>query len=97
MATAIVFVAGNLKEFIDNQRHQTGKDIWLVGGRKIIYHFLHLGLVDELILSVHPIILGDGIPLILRDSSLETVLELRNMITYNSGLVQLYYNFTSAD
>lgn len=93
----VEFVGGDLKEFIDNQRHQVRNDIWLVGGGEIIYHFLRLGLVDELILSVHPIILGDGIPLIVRDPSLERRLEVRNMITYNSGLVQLYYNFLSAD
>ena len=91
----VAFVEGDLKEFINQQRHQTGKAIWLVGGGEIIYHFLLQGLVDELILSVHPIILGDGIPLILRDSRLETVMKLRNMTAYDSGLVQLYYDLSS--
>ncbi|HIK09976.1 MAG TPA: dihydrofolate reductase [Oscillatoriaceae cyanobacterium M33_DOE_052] len=91
----VEFIGGDLKEFINQLRHQPGQDIWLVGGGEIIYHFLRWGLVDELILSVHPIILGDGIPLIYRDSELATVLELKNIITYDSGLVQMYYSIVS--
>lgn len=35
------------------------KDIWLYGGVSLITSFIHLGLVDEFRLSVHPIILGE--------------------------------------
>jgi dihydrofolate reductase len=43
--------------------HQPGKDIWLFGGGEIIDPLMQENLVDEFILSVHPILLGDGIPL----------------------------------
>jgi dihydrofolate reductase len=40
-----------------------GKDIWLIGGADIISIFLNAGMLDEIILSIHPIVLGKGIPL----------------------------------
>ena len=40
-----------------------GKDIWLVGGGKIISTFLKAGLIDEIILSKLPTVIGSGIPL----------------------------------
>jgi dihydrofolate reductase len=89
----VEFIGGDLKSFINTLRQSTGDDIWLVGGGQIIHYFLSHNLIDELILSIHPIILGDGIPLIGKDSSLETLLELTNTKTYESGLLQVYYNF----
>ena len=40
-----------------------GKDIWIVGGSQIIDLVRQQGLVDEYILNIAPVILGDGIPL----------------------------------
>lgn len=68
------------------------RNIWLVGGAQLIYDFIKHNFIDELILSIHPIILGSGIPLIVNDPSLETLLELKNVKTYNSGLLQVSYN-----
>jgi dihydrofolate reductase len=62
-----------------------------VGGSEIIYAFLKHGLIDEFILSIHPVILGSGIPLIVRDRALFTKLELQDVKTYETGLVQLSY------
>ncbi|MBW4611740.1 MAG: dihydrofolate reductase family protein [Desmonostoc vinosum HA7617-LM4] len=87
------FVSSNWEEFINKLRYSNGRDIWLVGGAQIIHYFLKHGFIDELILSIHPIILGSGIPLIVNDSTLETVLELKDAKTYDSGLLQVYYNF----
>lgn len=89
----VEFIGGDLQGFINTLRQSSGGDIWLVGGGQIIYYFIRHGLIDELILSIHPIILGDGIPLIWKDSSLETLLELKNVKTYDSGLLQVFYDF----
>lgn len=40
-----------------------GKDLWLVGGGVLVDALLKEGLVDEIILTIAPIILGSGIPL----------------------------------
>ncbi|MBH8553980.1 dihydrofolate reductase [Nostocaceae cyanobacterium CENA357] len=88
----VTFVRSNWQEFINTLRQASGPDIWLVGGAQIIYYFLQHGFIDELILSIHPIILGDGIPLIVKDPNLEISLELKTVKTYDSGLLQASYD-----
>lgn len=92
----VEFVGGDWKHFISSLRNQSGGDIWLVGGAKTIHYCMKHGLVDELILSIHPIILGNGIPLIVKDASLETALTLKNVKTYNSGLLQVSYDLNKS-
>jgi dihydrofolate reductase len=50
-------------EFAKDLVQSPGNDIWLVGVADIISIFLNAGLLDEIILSIHPIILGKGIAL----------------------------------
>jgi dihydrofolate reductase len=86
----VEFVNGNVKEFIDGLRANDGKDIWLVGGSELIYHFMTAGMVDEFIISVHPVVLGQGIPLF-RNGIPTCGLRLENVETFSSGLVQMSY------
>jgi len=65
-----------------------------VGGADIISIFLNAGLLDEIILSIHPIILGNGIALF-KNSQGQTNLRLIKSIPYESGLLQLYYQYKS--
>lgn len=88
----VQFVGDNLSEFITEMQASSSDDSWLVGGGELIYHFLLNGWIDELILAIHPIILGAGIPLITADPNLETVLDLQKVKAYESGLVQVSYN-----
>ncbi len=88
----VEFVGGDIKSFIDKLRNDSGGDIWLVGGAEIIHYFIKERLLDELILSIHPIILGDGIPLIVKDASLSTKLQLKEVKTFDSGLLQVSYD-----
>lgn len=50
-------------ELIDVLRKEPGKDIWLMGGGGVILDFLEAGLVDEIILTIAPVLLGKGVPL----------------------------------
>lgn len=52
--------AENLVRMLKNQK---GKDIWLVGGGLLVQHFLRTHLIDEIILTLAPVVLGAGIPL----------------------------------
>ncbi len=72
------------------QQPVSNSDIWLLGGGEIVSLFLNADLVDEIILSIHPIILGKGIPLF---NEIEKVVKLRlvKSIPFESGLVQLHY------
>jgi dihydrofolate reductase len=71
-------------------KKQAGKDIWLFGGASLISSLMTLGLVDELQLAVHPILLGTGKHL-LSDIQNRIPLKLVDTKTYSSGLVQLFY------
>ncbi|NEQ73939.1 MAG: dihydrofolate reductase [Okeania sp. SIO2C9] len=88
----VEFIGENLLEFVNNLRQSSGNDIWLVGGAEIIQYSIKYGFLDELILAIHPIILGDGIPLIVKDKNLKTKLKFKKIKNYNSGLLQVFYD-----
>lgn len=69
---------------------QSGKDIWLFGGSGLFRTFLDAGLVDTVEVSVIPVLLGDGVPL-LPPPYTPTNLRLMSHRTYSSGRVSLSY------
>lgn len=77
-------------EAVELIKSQSSKNIWIVGGGKIISAFLKLGVVDEIILTIVPVILGQGIRLF-PTGSLETKFELSGTESFETGLVNLYY------
>lgn len=86
----IEFINTDVKQFVENLRVVNGKNIWLVGGSLLIHDFMRNNLVDELIVSIHPIILGAGIPLFTHQTT--TLMQLKRCQSYSSGLVQLAYD-----
>lgn len=87
----VELVKEDAKNFVDDLRQADGKNIWLVGGSQLTHEFMNRNLVDELILSIHPTILGEGIPLFVNPTSPQS-LNLVKCQSYNSGLVQLSYD-----
>ncbi|RYU92828.1 dihydrofolate reductase family protein [Emticicia agri] len=83
-------VSGDIKAAVEKIKQEKGKDIWLFGGGSLTASLMNLGLVDELWLSVHPILLGEGKPLFqgLKD---RTHLKLIDTKVYETGLVSLKY------
>lgn len=71
-------------------KRQPGKDIYLVGGAQVLATLIDAGLVDELRLTVHPLIVGDGKSLFATTEG-RRVLELRKVQQPNDGLVSLIY------
>lgn len=68
-------------------------NIWIVGGADILSILLKAGLVDRIIVSIHPIILGQGIPLLRTGKLLGGIgLKLTRLKKYDNGLVQLGYD-----
>ena len=88
----VTFISEDIATFGAALKKQEGKDIWLVGGGQINEAFRQAGLIDELIISIHPIILGKGIPLF-GDSSTISNLKMLSHEIYPSGLVQIRYQF----
>lgn len=72
-------------------KNQPGKDIWLFGGASLYHTLMKEGLVDELWLSVHPILLGGG-KLLFREQESGTRLRLLESKTYKTGLVSISYS-----
>lgn len=65
-------------------------NVWLVGGSQAIREFLKHNLIDEYRIFVHPLLLGEGIPLF-QGSFKEIKLKFIGAKSYSSGLVELKY------
>ena len=84
-------INGDIKTQVEEIKKGKGKDIWLFGGAGLTTSLLNLGLVDELSLAVHPILLGGGKPLFNNIKS-GIRLTLGDTKTFSTGLVSLTYN-----
>jgi dihydrofolate reductase len=82
--------------FVSRLREQPGKDIWLMGGGELIASFLDANAIDEFVISVVPVFIGDGIPLIARRHR-QAQLELQSVERFDDGLVQLHYRVQKSD
>ena len=91
------FVAGDAAGLIAGLRARASKNIWLVGGAALVSTFLREGLIDEFVISIHPQLLGAGIPLF-EPGVPRLGLRLMGVTPFASGLVQLRYtSVTSPD
>lgn len=76
--------------FVRQLKQTAGKTIWLIGGGQLNTVLLNAGLIDELIISVAPVVLGSGIPLFGSDA-VETSLSLVRSEAFDTGFTQLTY------
>jgi dihydrofolate reductase len=90
----VEFVNDVIGPFVSRLREQPGKDIWLMGGGDLIASFLDENAIDEFVVSVVPVFIGDGIPLIARRHR-HLPLELQSTERFEDGLVQLRYRVGS--
>ena len=72
-------------------RAESGKDIWLFGGGTLFSSLLAAGLVDRVEVSVMPVLLGRGIPLVGHDAP-RARLVLASSSVQPSGIVNLAYD-----
>jgi dihydrofolate reductase len=86
----VEFVGKDVRKFVEQLVNSSGKDIWLVGGSEIISILLKADLLHDIIISIHPKILGKGI-LLFKNTEKEMNLKMINCKAFDSGLVQLYY------
>lgn len=87
---SIHFITDNIVETISELRNHTDKDIWLVGGGEIISMFLAHSLIDEMIITTIPVILGNGIPLF-PTTLKESVWEVKDFQRYYNHVSQIHY------
>jgi len=83
-------VDGNLAETLDALKRQPGKNIQIYGSPTLVRSLLRDGLLDELTLLVHPIVVGDGQRLF-ENGNYGTALRLEKSRTLDTGVVALTY------
>jgi dihydrofolate reductase len=85
-----VLIKDNIAEQINEIKQQPGKDIWLLGSNKLAQTFMELDLIDEYLINVNPIVLGEGIPLF-ENVTRRFSLKLLDTKILESGVVALRY------
>lgn len=85
----VSYVKGDVIPFVESLLELDGSNIWLVGGGEINTMLLDAGLIDDMILSIHPIVLGKGKPLFAGDAT-TTDFRTKSAKKYKSGLVQIH-------
>jgi dihydrofolate reductase len=91
-----ILIRENMEAEVSRIKNEPGKDIWLFGGASLSSALLNHNLVDEMILAVHPILLGQGKPLA-ADIKRRIPLTLTGSKVYTSGLVMLNYDLENKD
>ncbi|MXO04831.1 dihydrofolate reductase family protein [Flavobacterium sp. HBTb2-11-1] len=84
------FYTGSLMELIGRLKSEKGKNIYCDGGAEVINELLQNSLIDEFIISIIPVLLGNGTKLF-KDGRPEQILEFISAKTFETGLAQLYY------
>ena len=92
---SVKFYSGDLKTLIDVKLAPRYRNIWLVGGALLCQRFLELGLVDEINLTIAPVLLGEGLRLF-GGSLTEERWNLKNAVAYKNGFVELSYSAATA-
>jgi dihydrofolate reductase len=89
----VTFVRGPVLEFAEDLKEAAaGRNVWLVGGGVLAAQFADAGLLDELIVSIIPVVLGGGKPVLPMDGPTPP-LELISSRTLGRGIVELHYRF----
>lgn len=85
------FFTGDLTNLVQQLKAESSsQNIYCDGGAEIINELLKNDLIDEFIISLVPVFVGDGIRLF-KEGRPEQQLELVNAKTYDTGLVQVHY------
>lgn len=85
----VEFISGSIPTTISDIKKQSKKNIWLVGGGKLITEFVKFQLIDEFQIFIMPLFLGTGIPILHESLETEPLKYLRSK-SYKSGVVELH-------
>jgi dihydrofolate reductase len=88
----VTVVADDAASVVGGLRQESGDgDIWLYGGGELFESLLEAGQVDRVEVTVVPVVLGEGVPLVAAGAS-RTALKLIDTHRYPSGMVTLSYS-----
>jgi dihydrofolate reductase len=86
----VEFHSGDLSQFVNEHLRPTYRTIWFGGGGMVSAECLRLGLADEVIYSILPILIGDGISFFEKLDK-DVPLHLAEVKAYKTGMVELRY------
>lgn len=87
---SVHFYTEDLKLLVEKLKSENGKNIYCDGGAEIVNELLKADLIDEFIISVIPILVGNGTKLF-NDGRSEMKLELVSVKSFDKGLIQMHY------
>jgi dihydrofolate reductase len=76
--------------FVRQLKEQPGRGICVMGGGELAQSLFAAGVIDEVGLNVHPILLGSGVPFF-RDAGRRVALELTEARVLDGGCVLMSY------
>jgi dihydrofolate reductase len=89
-------IQDNIVDEVNKLKQQSSKDLVIFGSPGLAKSLMNLGLIDEYQLTLHPIILGEGISLF--DTNAQRAsLKLLESRTLGSGVVTLRYTTVQAE
>lgn len=87
---AVQFHSGDLAQFIDERLRPTFRNIWVVGGGSLAGECLRRGLANEVLYSILPVLIGEGVRFFERLDR-DVPLHLADVKAWKSGMVELRY------
>jgi dihydrofolate reductase len=87
----VSLVTGSLADYINRLKQQPGKNIGVAGSVTLVRSLLDAGLIDELVLMIHPVIVGYGKRLFREGDGLKRLKLVNSMVT-GSGVAFLTYH-----
>jgi dihydrofolate reductase len=84
------FYTGGITKLVQRLKSEKGKNIYCDGGAEVVNELLKNDLIDDFIISVIPILVGNGTRLF-KDGRPEQILEFITAKTFETGLTQLHY------
>jgi dihydrofolate reductase len=90
----VEFFSGDLEELAEKAKASTDKDVCLYGGANLLKQFINQGLIDEIGISLVPVLLGGGVPYFGALDSMKK-LKLVKCKTFGSGIVILTYHLVN--
>ncbi len=86
----VEIIGEDVAEFIHRLKTEEGKDIFVMGGGLLAKPLFEANLIDEVGVTIHPVLLGLGIPLFY-EISRQVDLELIKSQVFKNGCVSISY------
>lgn len=87
----VEIISGDAAEFVRDLKNQEGKDICVMGGGLLGKSLFEADLIDEIGFNIHPVLLGQGIPLF-HEMNHQINLELLECKVFKNGTVLVTYS-----